>query len=100
MTLTVSNGVFSQTGQQIYQEPNTAWQIVAVSDLDGDRKSDIVWRNSVTGSVRDADERTVITAASSICSEPNLAGRSSRSGTTTATARQTCCGETTTGRCT
>ena len=30
---------------------DTNWQIRAVADFDGDGRSDLVWRNSVTGDV-------------------------------------------------
>ena len=51
MTVSVSNGVFSQTGAMIYQEPNTAWKIIGAPDLNGDGKSDLLWRNDATGQV-------------------------------------------------
>ena len=51
MTVTLSGGTFGQSGQMIYQEPNTAWKIVAAADFDGDLKSDILWRNESTGQV-------------------------------------------------
>jgi len=43
--------VFAQAGQQLYQEPDGAWRILGALDFNGDRKSDIVWRNEATGQV-------------------------------------------------
>ncbi len=34
-----------------FTEPNLAWKIVQTADIDGDGKTDIVWRNSTTGQV-------------------------------------------------
>ncbi|MGZ5584656.1 MAG: FG-GAP repeat domain-containing protein, partial [Usitatibacter sp.] len=51
MTVLFSAGVFSVTGAMIYQEPNAAWKILAAPDLDGDGRSDILWRNDATGQV-------------------------------------------------
>jgi uncharacterized delta-60 repeat protein len=51
MTVGVGGGAFSQSGQMIYTEPDTAWKILAAPDLDGDGKSDILWRNASTGEV-------------------------------------------------
>ncbi len=45
------NGAFTQSGQMIYQEANTAWKILGAPDLDGNGRSDILWRNSTTGQV-------------------------------------------------
>ena len=45
------NGAFSQTGLIIGTEPNTSWNIIATPDLDGDGKSDLLWRNQATGQV-------------------------------------------------
>jgi hypothetical protein len=49
MTVAFSGGVFSQSGQMIYQEADTAWKILGAPDLDGDGKSDLLWRNETTG---------------------------------------------------
>lgn len=51
-----STGLLRQTlsvagGAMIYQEPNTAWQVVAVGDLNGDHRDDLIWWNNVTGQV-------------------------------------------------
>jgi hypothetical protein len=51
MTISVSAGGFSQSGRMIYSEPNTAWHIVGVADLDGDGRGDLVWRNDITGMI-------------------------------------------------
>ncbi len=52
------NGLIIAGGAQIYQEPNTAWQIVAtawqivaVGDLNGDSKEDLIWWNNSSGQV-------------------------------------------------
>jgi peptidyl-Asp metalloendopeptidase len=50
MTVTYSGG-FTQTGQMIYTEPNTSWRIVATPDLNGDGRSDILWRHVGNGQV-------------------------------------------------
>jgi hypothetical protein len=51
MTISASGSTFSQTGVMIYQEPNTSWKIIAAADFNGDGKSDLLWRNDVTGQV-------------------------------------------------
>ncbi len=51
MTVTVTANGFTQTGLYIYHEPNLAWKILAAPDLDGDGRSDLLWRNSATGHV-------------------------------------------------
>ncbi len=49
MTIAVSAGTFSQTGQVIYREPKLEWKILGAADFNGDGRSDILWRNAVTG---------------------------------------------------
>jgi hypothetical protein len=51
MRLTYQSGAFSQTGVLILTEPNTNWNIIATPDLNGDGKSDLLWRNVATGQV-------------------------------------------------
>src|SRR5688572_15995558 len=51
MTVQVSGSSFTQTWSTIHNEPNAAWKIVAAVDLNGDRKSDLVWMNESTGQV-------------------------------------------------
>jgi hypothetical protein len=35
--------------RDLYQEPDSAWQIVAVPDLNGDGKADLLWQHAGTG---------------------------------------------------
>jgi peptidyl-Asp metalloendopeptidase len=51
MTVTVSGGSFTQSGATIYAEPNTAWKVIASADFNGDGKSDILYRNELTGAL-------------------------------------------------
>ncbi len=51
MTVSFAAGAFTQTGQVVYSEPNTAWTIIGAADLNGDGRSDILYRNGVTGQV-------------------------------------------------
>jgi hypothetical protein len=50
-TVTLSGGVFSQTGVMIYQEADTTWKIVGVGDFNSDGRTDFLWRNDTTGQV-------------------------------------------------
>ncbi len=49
-TVTVSGSTFSQTGQVIYQA-TLPYRLVSVGDVNGDGKSDLLWRNDTTGQV-------------------------------------------------
>jgi hypothetical protein len=49
MTVNLSGGFFTQSGQMIYEEPNLAWTIVAAADFNGDARTDILYRNASTG---------------------------------------------------
>jgi hypothetical protein len=49
MTINAAN--LTQTGAMIYQEPNTAWKVIAAADFNNDGKSDILYRNDATGQV-------------------------------------------------
>jgi hypothetical protein len=72
MTISVSPFGFAQTGMMLYQEPNTAWKIIAAADLDGDGKDDILWRNDATGDVYAMlMNGTAIAGQGSIYTEPN-----------------------------
>ncbi len=74
MTVGFAGGVFSQSGTMIYQEPNTSWKVLAAPDLDGDGRSDILWRNDATGQVYAMlMNGATIASQALIYSEPNLA---------------------------
>jgi hypothetical protein len=65
---------FSPSGAMIYTEPNAAWKILAAPDLDGDGKSDILWRNDVSGQVYGMlMNNTTISSQARVHSEPNTA---------------------------
>ena len=49
--LTFTGYGVAQWGEIVYQEPDVAWKIAAVLDLDGNFRSDILWRNEKTGHV-------------------------------------------------
>ncbi len=73
MTVGYSGGVFSQMGSMIYQEPNTAWKVIGAPDLNGDGRSDILWRNDVTGQVYGMIMNSIVIASQAmVYSEPNL----------------------------
>jgi hypothetical protein len=39
------------SGNEVYREPDTNWQVVGKGDFDGDSHGDLLWRNAVTGEV-------------------------------------------------
>jgi hypothetical protein len=51
MTIAAVDGHFTQTGQLLYLEANTAWKIVGAPDLDGDGRAELLWHNDATGQV-------------------------------------------------
>ncbi len=74
MTINYSGGAITQTGQMIYQEPNTAWNIIGSNDFNGDGKSDLLWRNEATGQVYlMLMNGGTIASQGMIYAEPNLA---------------------------
>ncbi len=74
LTVTFSGGVFSSSGIMIYAEPNTAWKVIGAPDLNGDRHSDILWRNDTTGQVYAMlMNGTTISSQAMVYTEPNLA---------------------------
>jgi hypothetical protein len=46
-----TGGNWSASGAVVYREPNIAWAIIGVGDLNGDGSPDLVWRNGSTGQV-------------------------------------------------
>ena len=74
MTVSYAGGVFSQSGAMIYAEPNTAWKVIGAPDLDGDGRSDLLWRNDATGQVYGMlMNGGAIASQGMIYTEPNLA---------------------------
>jgi hypothetical protein len=45
------NGTAMSSWSTILDAGNNAWDVAGVGDLNGDGKSDIVWRNATTGMV-------------------------------------------------
>jgi hypothetical protein len=101
MTVTVAGGAFTQNSVGLYTEPNTAWRILAAPDLNGDGKSDVLWRNDATGTVSAMlMDGFVFVAAGVIYTEPNLAWKVVAQGDYNGIARPISCGGTTPrGRC-
>jgi hypothetical protein len=103
MTVTAAGGVFTQTGQVIYNEPNTAWKIIAAADFNGDGRTDILYRNDATGQVyMFLMNGPVIAGGAQVYAEANLDwkivavgyngdGRATSSIATSRAARSTCC---------
>jgi hypothetical protein len=74
MTVTASGGVFGQSSALIYTEPAAAWKILGAPDLDGDRKSDLLWRNEATGRIYAMlMNGPAIASEGTVYMEPNLA---------------------------
>jgi hypothetical protein len=73
MTVSTSEGTFSQSGGMIYREPDTAWKIIGVADFNGDGKSDILWRHDDTGQVyMMVMDGPAISAEGAVYAEPNV----------------------------
>jgi hypothetical protein len=47
----MSNNTAVSSGAVVWTEPDAAWRIVATGDLNGDKKSDLIWWNNTTGQV-------------------------------------------------
>lgn len=68
------SAVFTASGAPIYREPNLDWRIIAVGDLDGDGKADLLWRNGSTGAIwGQLMDGQVIVSQRRVYLEPNLA---------------------------
>jgi hypothetical protein len=81
MTVALTRGAFSVSGASIYREPNPAWKIVAAADFNGDRRSDILWRNEATGQVyMMLMNGFAIGGAGFVYQEPNLAWKIAANG--------------------
>jgi hypothetical protein len=80
-TVDFSRGAFAVGGATIYSEPNAAWKIVAAADFNGDRKTDLLWRNDATGQVyMMLMNGTAIAAQAPVWNEPDLAWKIAASG--------------------
>jgi hypothetical protein len=73
-TLNVLPGGFSATGLVVYQAASASWKIVGTPDLNGDGRSDLLWRNDATGEVYSMlmNGNTII-GQGTLYREPNLA---------------------------
>ncbi len=73
-TITVAGAGFTTSGTQAYVEADTRWKILAAPDLNGDGKSDLLWRHETTGQVYGMlMNGASIAARGQIHAEPNLA---------------------------
>jgi hypothetical protein len=67
-------GNFTTSGQLVYTAANLSWKVIGAPDLNGDGKSDILWRNSATGQVYGLImDGGVVTSQGMIYSEADLA---------------------------
>jgi hypothetical protein len=75
LTLGFAGGsTFTRTGQMIYAEPNLAWKIVGSGDFNGDGRTDILYRNDVTGQVYVMlMNGGAVSSAGMVYTEPNTA---------------------------
>jgi hypothetical protein len=73
-TLNVVNGGFTTSGLVVYQAAGTSWKIVGAPDLNGDGRSDLLWRNDSTGEVYSLlMNGNSIIGQGTLYREPNLA---------------------------